>query len=163
MFYRGLNGMMKMMSLLVNNASALLLLVFIALGILGHNHSVTVAACFLLLIQQSPLHKYAFLLEQYGLQLGIVVLTIGVLAPLITGKIKPEEIGLLFSSWKTIAAVLVGILVAWLGGRGVSLMAAQPTVVTGLLVGTIVGVALFKGIPVGPLIAAGILSLVLWK
>lgn len=154
---------MKMTSLLVSNASALLLLVFIALGILGHNHSVTVAACFLLLIQQSPLNKYAFLLEQYGLQLGILMLTIGVLAPLITGKVKPDEIAMLFSSWKTIAAILVGILVAWLGGRGVVLMSAQPTVVTGLLVGTILGVALFKGIPVGPLIAAGILSLVLWK
>lgn len=154
---------MKMASLLMNNASALLLLAFIALGILGHNHSVTVAASFLLLIQQSPLNKYAFLLEQYGLQLGIVMLTIGVLAPLITGKVKPEEIAMLLSSWKTIAAILVGVLVAWLGGRGVLLMSAQPTVVTGLLVGTILGVAFLKGIPVGPLIAAGMLSLVLWK
>ncbi|VTR52204.1 Protein of uncharacterised function (DUF441) [Actinobacillus pleuropneumoniae] len=52
---------------------------------------------------------------------------------------------------------------AWLGGRGVSLMGGQPLLVTGLLVGTIIGVALLGGVPVGPLIAAGILSLLIGK
>ena len=37
----------------------------------------------------------------------------------------------------------------------------QPRVVPGLIVGTVLGVAFLKGIPVGPLIAAGILSLFL--
>ncbi|WP_356918858.1 DUF441 family protein [Chryseobacterium gambrini] len=35
--------------------------------------------------------------------------------------------------------------------------------ITGLLIGTIAGVAFFKGVPVGPLIAAGMLSLILNK
>lgn len=52
---------------------------------------------------------------------------------------------------------------AWLGGRGVSLMSAYPTLVTGLLIGTILGVAFLGGVPVGPLIAAGILSLIIGK
>ncbi|MEC0140976.1 DUF441 family protein, partial [Paenibacillus macerans] len=39
----------------------------------------------------------------------------------------------------------------------------QPTVVAGLLIGTVLGVAFFRGVPVGPLIAAGILSLVIGK
>ena len=60
-------------------------------------------------------------------------------------------------------AVVAGIAVAWLGGRGVSLMGGQPLLVTGLLVGTIIGVALLGGVPVGPLIAAGILSLLIGK
>jgi uncharacterized membrane protein (DUF441 family) len=41
-------------------------------------------------------------------------------------------------------------------------MVDQPTVVTGLLVGTIIGVTFFRGVPVGPLIAAGIVSVLLW-
>jgi uncharacterized membrane protein (DUF441 family) len=56
-------------------------------------------------------------------------------------------------------AVLVGIFVAWLGGRGVSYMSVQPSVIGGLLMGTVIGVAFFRGVPVGPLIAAGIVSL----
>lgn len=60
-------------------------------------------------------------------------------------------------------SIIAGVLVAWLGGRGISLMGNQPVLVTGLLIGTIIGVAFLKGVPVGPLIAAGILSLVIGK
>ena len=60
-------------------------------------------------------------------------------------------------------AIAVGIFVAWLGGRGVKLMSLQPDVVAGLLIGTVAGVALLRGVPVGPLIAAGILSILIGK
>ena len=50
-----------------------------------------------------------------------------------------------------------------LNGRGVTLMSSQPGIVAGLLVGTVLGVALFRGVPVGPLIAAGLVSLFLAK
>jgi uncharacterized membrane protein (DUF441 family) len=42
-------------------------------------------------------------------------------------------------------------------------MTNQPSVVAGLLVGTVLGVAFLRGVPVGPLIAAGILSLFIGK
>lgn len=42
-------------------------------------------------------------------------------------------------------------------------MSSQPDIIAGLLIGTIAGVALLRGVPVGPLIAAGLLSLVLWN
>lgn len=62
-----------------------------------------------------------------------------------------------------ISAVFIGIFVAWLAGRGVPLMGQQPVLITGLLIGTVIGVAFMGGIPVGPLIAAGILSFVVGK
>ena len=60
-------------------------------------------------------------------------------------------------------SILVGALVAWLAGKGVPLMGEQPVLVAGLLIGTIIGVSFLGGIPVGPLIAAGILALLLGK
>jgi len=42
-------------------------------------------------------------------------------------------------------------------------MGANPTIINGLIIGTLIGVAFFKGIAVGPLIAAGMLSLVIGK
>lgn len=152
-----------MMSFLSLHSISLLLLVFIALGLIGHNPSITIAACLLLLMQQTPLAQYAPLLEQYGLQVGIIILTLAVMSPLISGKIQTADLIDVFKHWKTIVAVIIGILVAWLGGRGVTLMSDQPMIVTGLLVGTIIGVAFFRGVPVGPLIAAGLVSLVIWK
>ena len=60
-------------------------------------------------------------------------------------------------------AMAVGVIVAWLGGRGVTLRGSQPQLVAGLLVGTVLGVALFRGVPVGPLIAACLVSLIVGK
>ena len=68
-----------------------------------------------------------------------------------------------FFSLKMAVAIVVGIFVAWIAGRGVPFMSMQPTLVTGLLIGTIIGVSFFGGIPVGPLIAAGILSFLVGK
>ena len=42
-------------------------------------------------------------------------------------------------------------------------MSSQPTIVGGLLIGTIIGVSLFRGVPVGPLIAAGPVSLFIFN
>ena len=66
-----------------------------------------------------------------------------------------------FLSWKSLLAIAIGVFVAWLGGRGVKLMSNQPDIVAGLLIGTVAGVAVLRGVPVGPLIAAGILSLLI--
>ncbi len=52
--------------------------------------------------------------------------------------------------------------VAWLGGRWCQLMSNQPDVVAGLLIGTVAGVAMLRGVPVGPLIAAGHLVATDW-
>lgn len=151
-----------MMMNLSFNPVALLLVALILLGVLGNNHSITISATVLLLIQQTFLKQLLPYLEKHGLTVGVIILTIGVLAPLVSGKIALPEIKQLLD-WKMLLAIIVGIFVAWLGGRGIHLMGNQPILVTGLLIGTIVGVAFFGGVPVGPLIAAGILSIAVGK
>ncbi|MDG6346341.1 DUF441 family protein [Glaesserella parasuis] len=144
------------------NSVALLLVALILLGIFSQNSAVTISAALLLIMQQTLLSKYVPYLDQYGIKIGIIILTIGVLAPIVSGRIAlPELVQLI--NWKMIVAIIAGIVVAWLGGRGVTLMGNQPVLVTGLLIGTIIGVAFLKGVPVGPLIAAGILSLIIGK
>jgi uncharacterized membrane protein (DUF441 family) len=85
------------------------------------------------------------------------------MAPIASGKISASTVVHSFFHWKSIVAILVGVLVSWLGGRGLTLMGTQPHLVAGLLVGTVLGVAMFKGVPVGPLIAAGLLSMIVGK
>ncbi|MEH0832277.1 DUF441 domain-containing protein [Pectobacterium cacticida] len=141
----------------------LILLVLAGLGIISHNMTVTLAILVLLAIRITPLNSYFPWVEKYGLSIGIVILTIGVMAPIASGKITANEVIHSFLHWKSLLAILIGVVVSWLGGRGVSLMSNQPSVVAGLLVGTVMGVALFRGVPVGPLIAAGLLSLLIGK
>lgn len=139
------------------NFVALFLVGLIFLGVLSNNSTITIAATVLLFMQQTLLAKYLPLMDKYALNSGITLLTIGVLSPLVSGK-TPFFHYYEFFSLKMIMAIIIGILVAWLAGRGVPLMSNQPILVTGLIIGTIAGVALLGGIPVGPLIAAGILS-----
>ena len=144
------------------NIIALLLVILIILGLLSHNSAITISAAVLLIMQQTFLSSHIPLLEKYGVKIGFIILTIGVLSPLVSGKIQlPDLSG--FLSWKMALSISVGVLVAWLAGKGVPLMGEQPILVTGLLIGTIIGVAFLGGIPVGPLIAAGILALLLGK
>ncbi|MDH2998984.1 hypothetical protein A1D22_03795 [Pasteurellaceae bacterium LFhippo2] len=144
------------------NSVALLLVALIILGIVSQNSPVTIAGAVLLIMQQTLLSKYIPFIDQHGIKIGIIILTVGVLAPLVSGRIALPEIAQLINL-KMILAIVAGVAVAWLGGRGVNLMGSQPVLVTGLLIGTIIGVAFLKGVPVGPLIAAGILSLVVGK
>ncbi|AFH92120.1 TPA: DUF441 domain-containing protein [Providencia stuartii] len=141
----------------------IILLVLAGLGIISHNMTVTLAMLFLLVVRITPLNNFFPWVEKYGLTIGILILTIGVMAPIASGKISAQDVLGSFLNWKSLLAIVIGVLVSWLGSRGVTLMSHQPSTVAGLLVGTVIGVALFRGVPVGPLIAAGILSLLIGK
>ena len=141
-------------------------LLLIALGIVSYfinNKTVAFAILGLFIIRFTPLRQCFPYIEKQGLSLGILILTVAVLAPLISGSLPLNSMLKSLTDWKTIVAIVVGIFVSWLGGRGVALMSAQPNVVGGLIIGTVIGVAFFKGVPVGPLIAAGIVSLLLFS
>lgn len=140
-------------------ASTLILVCLAVLSYFVHNNAVTISIVVLLLIKMTPLAQFFPYVEKQGITIGIILLTIAVMAPLASGSMPASALLKSFTDWKSLLAIVVGIFVTWLGGRGVNLMNAQPSVIGGLLVGTIIGVALFRGIPVGPLIAAGIVSL----
>lgn len=141
---------------------SLFLVTLIFLGVISQNNSITISVTVLLLMQQTALVQFVPLVEKHGLNIGIIFLTVGVLSPLVSGRVQVPPVAE-FLNFKIIASVLIGIFVAWLAGRGVFLMGQQPVLVAGLLIGTVIGVAFMGGIPVGPLIAAGILSFVVGK
>ncbi len=64
----------------------LFLVTLILLGVVSNNNSITVSATILLLMQQTALVQFVPLVEKHGLNLGIILLTIGVLSPLVSGK-----------------------------------------------------------------------------
>ncbi|MBD3962740.1 DUF441 family protein, partial [Xanthomonas citri pv. citri] len=78
-------------------------------------------------------------IEKQGLSIGIIILTIGVMAPIASGTLPPSTLIHSFLNWKSLVAIAVGVIVSWLGGRGVTLMGSQPQLVAGLLVGTVLG------------------------
>lgn len=137
----------------------LILLALAALGFVSHNTTVAISILVLIIVRVTPLNTFFPWIEKQGLTIGIIILTIGVMAPIASGTLPASTLLHSFVNWKSLVAIAVGVFVSWLGGRGVTLMSSQPSLVAGLLVGTVLGVALFRGVPVGPLIAAGLVSL----
>lgn len=138
----------------------LILLALAALGFVSHNTTVAISILVLIIVRVTPLNTFFPWIEKQGLTIGIIILTIGVMAPIASGTLPASTLLHSFVNWKSLVAIAVGV---WLGGRGVTLMSSQPSLVAGLLVGTVLGVALFRGVPVGPLIAAGLVSLFIGK
>ncbi|MBQ7630307.1 MAG: DUF441 domain-containing protein [Selenomonadaceae bacterium] len=140
--------------------SEYLTLIFVLiLSIVGHNNTVIYAAVLVLILKiAAQLSGQPQVLEwmgSHGLNLGIIVLTAAVLVPIADGTVTLQTI---IDSFKTpigIVAVIAGLLAAISGGAGVPLMQTNPNVIPALIVGTMAGVFFFKGIAVGPLIAAG--------
>lgn len=140
-----------------------ILLLLVGLSYFSHNLTVAIALLVLIIIRMTPLNTFFPWIEKQGVTVGIIILTIGVMAPIASGTLSGSTLMHSFLHWKSLLAIAIGIFVSWVGGRGVSLMSAQPSVVGGLLIGTIIGVSLFRGVPVGPLIAAGLVSLFIGK
>lgn len=137
------------------------LLVVLVLSVLGNNQSVAVASGFLLLVKLLGLNAWFPILESKGMSAGITILTVAILTPLATGKISLENIVHAFKSPIGVLALCSGVFVAWTAGHGLLFINASPEMVTALVLGTVVGVCFLHGVAIGPLIAGGLVSLVL--
>ena len=131
----------------------------LVLSVVGHNSTVIYAAVIVLILKIiSQVSGQPLILEwmgSHGLNLGIIILTAAVLVPIADGTVTLQTIIDSFKSPIGIVALTAGLLAAMAGGVGVPLMQTNPNVIPALIVGTMAGVFFFKGIAVGPLIAAG--------
>jgi uncharacterized membrane protein (DUF441 family) len=133
----------------------LCLLCMLFLGVVGENYLVSVSSACLLLIRLLGLDAILPYLEGPGLKLGLTLLILSILTPFAMGRITTDDIIGAIIKPRGTAAILGGIAGAYLGARGLALLETHPECITGLVIGTIIGATFFKGIPVGPLVAAG--------
>ena len=136
--------------------------VIFILGLLARSSSLTLAAGLLLLIKVLGIRSLLPLLEERGVELGLLFLMIAVLVPLALERVGGREILLTFSSLPGILAIAGGIIATRLNGMGLNLLESRPQVILGLVIGSIIGIVFFKGIPVGPLMAGGVAAFFLY-
>ncbi|WP_050616807.1 DUF441 domain-containing protein [Bacillus testis] len=133
------------------------LIVLMLIALIAKNNSLILAVGFLLVIKLLGLGDKVFpFLQSKGINLGVTVITIAVLVPIATGTIGFKDLGEALKSPLAWIALGSGIVVALLAKNGVTLLATDPHITTALVLGTILAVAVFKGVAVGPLIGAGI-------
>lgn len=139
----------------------LLLVLLIIIGLIGRSHIITTAACVLLVVKLIHLERYLPAIERRGLELGLLFLTMGVLVPFASERISYKEILSVFSTWPGIIALVGGAIATYMNGKGLDLLRVDPQLIVGLVIGSIFGIIFLRGIPVGPLMAAGITAFLL--
>lgn len=144
------------------NQSVLFLFILLSIGLLAKNQSLTIAVLVLLLVKWTPLDEKLFpYLQQKGINFGVTIITIAVLVPIASGEIGFRQLTEAVKSYYAWIALASGIAVALLAKGGLSLLASDPHITTALVLGTVIAVALFNGVAVGPLVGAGIAYMVL--
>jgi|SRR5690606_1514026 len=139
------------------NQPFLFMLLLLAIGFIAKNQSLMIAASILIVLIVIGIdHKIFDTLQAKGINWGVTVITIAVLAPIASGHIGFKKLGEVVKSPYAWIALAAGMAVAIIARYGVGLLSTDPHITTALVIGTILAVALFKGVPVGPLIGAGI-------
>jgi uncharacterized membrane protein (DUF441 family) len=138
-----------------------LLVILIIIGLIGRSPIITTAACVLLVVKLISLDRYLPTLERRGLELGLLFLTIGVLVPFANERISLKDVLSVFTTWPGIIALIGGAAATYMNGKGLELLKIDPQLIVGLVIGSIFGILFMRGIPVGPLMAAGITAFLL--
>lgn len=131
------------------------------LGMASRNNILTAAAGILLVMQVMALERFYSLLENRAIDLGLLFLTLAILVPFATGKITLRHIVLFLCSPAGLITAVGGALAALLNTRGVLLLTREPHVIGAIILGALISITFLGGIPVGPVMAAGIASVLL--
>jgi len=126
------------------------------MGVILKINSLSIAASMLILLKLLNLETLFPKIEANSLKLGVIILTIGFLTPIAADKYSVRDIADSMKTPMGICVLIGGILVILFTGRGYGLLTSDPGAIIPIVVGTIIGMALFKGVPVGPLVASGI-------
>ncbi|STK04444.1 inner membrane protein [Escherichia coli] len=145
------------------DVTLLILLGLAALGFISHNTTVAVSILVLIIVRVTPLSTFFPWIEKQGLSIGIIILTIGVMAPIASGTLPPSTLIHSFSELE-IAGGNCSRRYCLLAGWARRDLNGQPAATGRRAAGRhCFRRALFRGVPVGPLIAAGLVSLIVGK
>ncbi|PLR81526.1 DUF441 domain-containing protein [Bacillus canaveralius] len=133
------------------------MIILLVIGFIAKNQSLMFAVAVLLALKLVGVDSKIFTyIQSKGINWGVTIITIAVLAPIAAGEIGLKDLTAAFKSPYAWIALLSGMAVALIAKGGITLLAEDPHITTALVLGTILAVSLFKGIAVGPLIGAGI-------
>ncbi|SHK05932.1 DUF441 domain-containing protein [Desulforamulus aeronauticus] len=141
--------------------SNLILFSLLLLGFAAESTLLATAACILLFLKLSKLGRFLYTLERRGLEVGLIFLMLSVLVPLAHDNVIYLDMLEKTLSPQGILAIIGGALATHMNGEGLKLLKLDPQLIFGMVIGSIVGIVFLGGIPIGPLMAAGLTALFL--
>ncbi|WP_018247381.1 DUF441 domain-containing protein [Orenia marismortui] len=135
------------------------LFIIFSIGLLSKSDLLVIASIILFFLKLTKLDNALVILDNLGLKIGLVFLLLSVLVPLIDESLSIKEIIKSYKSILSFFALISGILATKVVGAGIGLLDEEPQLIIGMLFGSIIGIVFFGGVPVGPLLAAGLTAI----
>lgn len=139
----------------------LILLMLLLMGFAADSSLLATAACILLILRLSKLYRMMVILERRGLEIGLIFLMLSVLVPLAHNNVVYVKLFKSMLSPEGVLALIGGALATHMNGEGLKLLKLDPQLIFGMVIGSIIGIVFLGGIPIGPLMAAGLTALFL--
>ncbi|KRO18294.1 hypothetical protein IV56_GL001425 [Lacticaseibacillus saniviri JCM 17471 = DSM 24301] len=134
----------------------------LVIAVIAKNKALMIGVAAVMVLKLIPmLQPWLLKLGSSGINWGVTIISAAIMVPIATGEIGVKELLNMFKSPVGLIAVACGVLVAVLSAKGVGLLSQSPEVTVALVFGTIMGVALFKGVAAGPVIASGMTYVIL--
>lgn len=134
------------------------LLLIVGISALFKDYLLASATIVLFLVHFIQFKPLITALQKHSFQIGIFFLMIFLLFPLTNEKVNVIALTKELLTPIGILALLAGFLVSYIGGKGLGVLPSQPVIMLGVMMGTLVAVLFFRGLPAGLIIAAGIVA-----
>lgn len=143
------------------NAENLSLVALLVLGLWAGSGLVAASAAVLLVIRVVRLEMLLPALSENGVTIGLMFLTLAMLVPFAVGRVEFRQVLRTLTTWPGIAALVAGAVATHLNAHGLDILTHQSELMVAVIVGSIIGIVLWGGIPVGPLMAGGLIYMML--
>ena len=137
------------------------ILIIMAMGLFSRSNLVVMAGAILLILRLLHFEKVIHLLAERGINFGLLFLIVTVLIPLATDQVSWPDLKEMMISPAGVLALVGGLLATKLNGMGIDLLKMEPQLVIGMIIGSIIGIVFWGGVPVGPLMAGGLTALLI--
>lgn len=133
-----------------------IILILVILSFITKNKNLGIAALIVFVVSLSNSGKAIAFIEKYFMDIGMIFLMMWMLIPLLKMDNSTSSGFKSLLTLNGVVSFIIGMVVVVLAAKGVSFTKGSADVLTGVVLGSIVGVSLLGGVPVGPLIASGI-------
>lgn len=141
--------------------SWLLLLIILIISLVSKNNTLIISSLVVITIKLLPFTEKLFnFIDNKGLNLGIIIISITIFTPIAMGKIGFKDLIDVFKTPLGWIAICCGIITSILSKWGVNQLSSTPQMTVAIILGTIIGTVFLKGIATGPIISSGIVYLI---
>lgn len=140
----------------------IIIMFLVVISILGKNKSMAYAGLIVLILSFVENHKVIQFTRNNFLDIGLVFLMVWMLVPLIDTKDKIDILNMKNSfNVNAIVSFLSGLFVVIIAAKGTNYLSGNAPALVGIILGSIVGVTFFGGVPVGMLTGSGVAYLIM--